>query len=87
MFKPHIDYNMVTTVPSFKGGEFEAAKMGEKSHDLYKKLGNVGQSRYAPYIKVHEEFILILLFPQTINYLVGSKFKFLKSKDSLTADT
>ena len=41
---------------------------------------NVGQSKYAPYIKVHEEFILTLLFPQTINYLVGSKFKFFKTK-------
>lgn len=56
--EPCLSHTLITR------GEFEAAKMGEKSHELYKKLGNVGQSRYAPYIKVHEEFILILLFPK-----------------------
>lgn len=80
MFKPHVDYNVVTTVPPSQGGEFEAVKMAAKSHDLYTKLGNVGQSKYVSSIKVHEDFILILLFPQTINYLVSSEFKFLKTK-------
>lgn len=39
MFKPHVDYNMVTTVPPSQGGEFEAVKMAAKSHDLNTKLG------------------------------------------------
>ena len=63
-----------------KGVNLKQLKWQKKSHDLYTKLGNVGQSKYSPYIKVHEEFILTSLFPQTINNLVGSKFKFLKTK-------
>ena len=40
MFKPHVDYNMVTIVtPHSQRGEFEAVKMAAKSHDLNMKLG------------------------------------------------
>lgn len=73
MFKPHVDYSMDTTVPHSKGGEIEAVKMAAKRHDLYMESRNVGQSKYALWIKVHEDFILILMFPQTIKHLVHSK--------------
>lgn len=58
--------------------------MAPKRHELYMELGNVGQSKHALWIKVHEDSILILILPQNTRHLVVCpKFEYLKNHTSV----